>query len=439
LTKTEREEYIPLLALESRTLPTNINLHLVPIEKFKTVLITAFLQQSLEKETAAKTALLPAVLERGTRKYPTYRDIRIRLEELYGAELGLDVLKLGERQILAFSLEVIHDKFAPGEDLMRQGLTVLKSVLTEPFTEEGVFKKEYVMQEKEQLSKEILGLVNDKVNYALERCIQKMCAGERFGVYKYGNVEDLEDITPGGLYEYYQSLISENPLDIFIVGEIDPQKTFPLIEETFTFLRQGMKKSLPQVEVQNKPKKPRYWEESLPVSQGKLTLGYRTNTAYRDEDYADLLFYNGILGGFPHSKLFQNVREKASLAYYAFSRLEKHKGIQLIGSGIESKNYEQAREIIEEQVENIKAGLITDEEMENTKRALINQYKIIGDSPSSLLGFFLDGIVGNRDEEVDCLIERFGKIKKNNVVGAAQKVALDSVYFLRSADNEGSE
>lgn len=428
-----------MLALESRTLPTNINLHMIPVEKFKTVLITAFLQQSLGRETAARTALLPAVLERGTRQYPTYRDIRIRLEELYGAELSLDVLKLGERQILAFSLEVIHDKFAPGEDLMRQGLTVLKSVLTEPFKEDGVFKKEYVIQEKEQLSKEIQGLVNDKVNYAMERCIQNMCAGERFGVYKYGNVEDLDGITPDGLYEYYQSLIGENPLDIFVVGEIDPQETFPLIEETFSFLRKDITASLPEVEVRKKPEKTRFWEESLPVSQGKLTLGYRTNTAYRDEDYPDLLFYNGVLGAFPHSKLFQNVREKASLAYYAFSRLEKHKGIQLIGSGIESKNYAQAREIIEEQVENIKAGQITSEEMENTRRALINQFKIVGDSPSSLLGFFLDGIVGNREEEVDCLIEKFNKIERENVVEAAQKVVLDSVYFLRSADNEGSE
>lgn len=428
-----------MLALESKTLPANINLHLVPVKKFKTVLIAVFLQQSLEKETAAQTALLPAVLERGTGQYPTYRDIRIRLEELYGAELSSDVLKLGERQILAFSLEIIHDKFAPGEDLLRQGLSVLKSVITDPFRENGAFKKEYVLQEKEQLEKEIRGLVNDKVNYALERCIQNMCANERFGVYKYGNIEDLAGITPDGLYRYYQRLLQENPLDVFVVGEIELGETFPLIEEAFSFLRKGIPLDLPIVEVRKNPGKPRFFEERLPVNQGKLTLGYRTNTVYRDEDYPALLLYNGILGGFPHSKLFQNVREKASLAYYAFSRLEKHKGIQLIGSGIDTKNYVQAREIIEEQVENIKAGKITSEEMENTKRALLNQFKIIGDSPSSLLGFFLDGIVGNRDERVECLMERIENIEMDEVVEVAQKVVLDSVYFLRSVDDEGSE
>ncbi len=428
-----------MLALESKTLPANINLHLIPVEKFKTVLIAVFLQQSLERETATQTALLPAVLERGSRQYPTYRDLRIRLEELYGAELSSDVIKMGERQVLAFSLEMIHNKFAPGEDLLRQGLSILKSVITEPFQENGGFKKEYVEQEKEQLGKEIRGLVNDKVNYALERCIQNMCAKERFGVYKYGNVEDLDGISPGGLYDYYQSLLQDKPLDVFVVGEIDPRSTFPLIEEAFSFSRSGDPTALPAVEVRKSPEDIRFWEERLPVNQGKLTLGYRTNTVYRDDDYPALLFYNGILGGFPHSKLFQNVREKASLAYYAFSRLEKHKGIQLIGSGIETKNYAQAREIIEEQVENIKAGEITSEEMENTKRALLNQFKIIGDSPANLLAFFLDGIVGNRDEGVDRLTAKIEKIKTGDVVEVARKVALDSVYFLRSMDNEGSE
>jgi len=49
------------------------------------------------------------------------------------------------------------------------------------------------------------------------------------------------------------------------------------------------------------------------------------------------LVYNSILGGGLHSKLFQNVREKAGLAYYAFSRLEKFKGLMVVSCGIEIK------------------------------------------------------------------------------------------------------
>jgi predicted Zn-dependent peptidase len=428
-----------LISLDSKTLPANINIHLLPTPKFKTVLVTVLLQQVLEKQLAAETALIPAVLERGTGKYPSFRDLKIRLEELYGAELGADVIKKGERQILSFSLEVVNDKFAPGENLLRQGLLILRDVIGDPFIENGAFKSDYVYQEKEQLAKEIKGLINDKINYALERCIQEMCPAERFGVYRYGSIEELERVSAEGLYEYYRSLLKENPIDIFVVGEVDPKETFDLIQETFNFPRSGEPVQFPPVEVHNIPGEVRYHEERLPVNQGKLTLGYRTNTSYRDEEYVPLMFYNGILGGFPHSKLFQNVREKASLAYYSFSRLEKHKGIQLIGSGIEVENYQQALEIILEQVELIRKGKITREEMENTRRALISAYKVVGDSPYNLVNFYTDGLVGEREEGIDYFIRKIEGIREDNVVEVAHRVHLDTVYFLRSEGEEGGE
>ncbi|MGI6308984.1 MAG: EF-P 5-aminopentanol modification-associated protein YfmF, partial [Dethiobacteria bacterium] len=347
-----------------------------------------------------------------------------------------DVIKKGERQILSFSLEVINDKFTPGEKLLQQGLSILRDVIGDPLLENGGFQKDYVQQEKDQLAKEIQGLVNDKVSYALERCIQEMCSRERFGVYKYGSVEELQPVSAEGLYTYYQSILRENPLDIFVVGEIDPERTFSLIQEIFNFTRADKLVELPPVEVERIPAEVAYREERLPVNQGKLTLGYRTNISYQDEEYIDLLFYNAILGGFPHSKLFQNVREKASLAYYVFSRLEKHKGIQLIGSGIEVPNYQQALEIILQQVELIKKGQISREEMENTRRALINRFRIVGDSPYSMVGFYIDGLIGKRSEEVEHFIRRIEGIKEEDIVAVAHKVYLDTIYFLRSADGD---
>ena len=152
-----------------------------------------------------------------------------------------------------------------------------------------------------------------------------------------------------------------------------------------------------------------------------------------------MLFYNGILGGFPHSKLFQNVREKESLAYYAFSRLAKHKGIQLVGSGIEVKNYERALRIIQKQVQSLKKGEISHEEMENTRMALISQLKILGDNPSSLVSFFQDGLMAEREDEIEDMIRGIERLGKDDIVEAANKVALDTVYFLRSEDGKEGE
>jgi len=420
--------------VEKKTLPGQIDLYVIPTNKFKTVLITVLIRQFLSRELASKTALLPAVMERGSRDYPTYRDLMIRLEELYGAGLSSDVLKKGEKHVLSFSLEVINDLYAPGGELLRQGISVLHSVLNQPLLENGAFKHEYVEQEKEQLAKEIKGFVNDKLNYALERCIQEMCDKEPFGVFKYGSVEELAKITPRDLYAYYEQILTENPMDIYIVGEVEPDVAFGLVGEAFGHRDGQRRREIPPDTVQNIPAEVRYHEERMPVSQGKLSLGYRTNTAYRDDDYAALLFYNGVLGGFPHSKLFQNVREKASLAYFAFSRLEKHKGIQLISSGIEVENYERALEIIMEQVKNIKKGEISGEEMENTRRGLINQFKVVADSPYSMLNLSLDGLLGGKDEGLDYFLRKLAEIEVDDVVAVANKVYLDTIYFLRAEE-----
>lgn len=422
------------LHVEKKTLPGQIALNVIPTNKFKTVLITVLIRQFLSRELASKTALLPAVMERGSRNYPTYRDLMIRLEELYGAGFSSDVLKKGEKQVLSFSLEVINDLYAPGGELLRQGMSVIHSVLNQPLLEDGAFKREYVEQEKEQLAKEIKGLVNDKLNYALERCVQEMCDKEPYGVFKYGSLEELAKITPQDLYAYYEQILKENPLDIYIVGEVEPEWAFDLVEKAFSRGNGQKRREMSPDTVQSIPAEVRYHEERMPVSQGKLTLGYRTNTAYRDDDYAALLFYNGVLGGFPHSKLFQNVREKASLAYYAFSRLEKHKGIQLISAGIEVENYERTLEIINEQVKNIKKGEINGEEMENTRRGLINQFKIVADSPYSMLNLNMDGLLGGKDVGLDYCLRRLAEIEVDDVVAVADKVHLDTIYFLRAEE-----
>ena len=174
-----------MISLESKTLSKKINIHLLPTRKFKTVLVSVFLHQTLEKDLASQTALLPAVLERGTREYPSFRDLKIKLEELYGAELRADVLKKGERHILSFSLEVINDKFAPGENLLQQGLSMLKNLIGDPFLENGSFKTEYVRRKKSSLQ-EIQGLINDKVNYALNPVFRKCAPAKDLGYLNMG-------------------------------------------------------------------------------------------------------------------------------------------------------------------------------------------------------------------------------------------------------------
>ena len=416
-------------------LGNGIKLHVRPTEKFKAVVVNLLIHQNLTPENATRTALLPMVLRRGCRSLPTALDLTRKLDGLYGAEIRTDILKKGERQLVSFVLEIINERFLPSwEGILGQGLEVLACVVSDPVVQDGGFRPDYAEQEKVNLRRLIEGLINDKRQYAVARCIQEMCRDENFGIYKYGRVEDIEGLEPVGLYEYYRRLLRENPIDLFVVGDVDPAEIRSLAEKAFGFSRSGgLKVEVGPVE--HPVSEVRRVVERQDVTQGKLTLGLRTNTPRRSRDFYPLAVANGVLGGYAHSKLFQNVREKASLAYYAYSNLEVTKGLMIIGSGIEFANYERALKIILEQIDDLKAGKITDYELDSTKKAMVKDIRVAADNPAQEISLHLDGLINDRVESVEEKIAAIQKVTPDDVVRAAGQIRLDTVYFLR--DREG--
>ena len=65
-------------------------------------------------------------------------------------------------------------------------------------------------------------------------------------------------------------------------------------------------------------------KEEMDVTQGKITIGLDLNLDNEEQKY-DAMVYNAILGGTANSKMFQEVREKASLAYSAGSSYIRYK------------------------------------------------------------------------------------------------------------------
>ncbi len=404
----------------------------MPTNKFKTISIAFFIHQELNSKLAAMNALLPAVLEQGSSHYPDKLSLKRKLENLYGADLTADIIKTGESHIMAFSCETAHDKYlGEGKGLLKEGLSVLSSVISDPLLEKGNFKKEYVEQEKKQLIKDIKAMLNDKITYAYERLIALMCSKERFGTYKLGSIEDYSNINEESLYQYYNQVFSANPIDLYVVGDLKEREVLDAIGEAFNLSRLQEQRPMPLTDAKSEVQSVRYYEEELPVSQAKLVLGFRTGIAYGDELYCPLILYSGILGGFPHSKLFMKVREEAGLAYYVHSRLEKHKGLMIIAAGINAEDYDNAREIIELQITDMADGNISDEEINNTRQGLINRLRSQQDSPAQLIISHLDGSIGGKIYSIEDLINGINAVGRREIQKAAENVKLDTVYLLR--------
>ncbi|MBY3618711.1 insulinase family protein [Acinetobacter sp. CUI P1] len=407
-----------------------LRIHVMPTKAFKTYAISLYAGIPLDENTVTSTALAPFVLRRGTATYPETTQFRERLEELYGAGFGFDIYKRGDYQIVQFRMDTINDSFVQSqESLLEQSFAFLGEVLTRPLVEDGSFRPSYVATERETVRKKLESIVNDKIRYAAERCIEEMCRNEPYRLHPLGQRADLDRITPKSLYQSYNSWLDEAILDLYVVGDTTAEEVEKLIQRHFGRIQSEVglysSKFVP-VSVNEV----RTVEEKLDVSQGKLNLGLRTSITYKDDSYASALMYNGILGGYPHSKLFVNVREKASLAYYASSRYDGHKGIGTIQSGIETQNYGKAVDIIEKQLEEMKAGNISDLELSQTKAMIRNQLSEIPDSAFEMISYDFNRQLSGKERTTDQLLGQVEQIGAEDVKAAAETFQLDTIYFL---------
>ena len=420
-----------MITLKKKSIKDGINVYHIPTKKFKTHAVSICIHRQLNKEDVTKNALLPFVLKRGCTQYPTSMDISKKLEELYGSIFDFDISKSGEDQIISFNFEVIDKKYIKDSgNLLFDILELANSIIFDPVTENDAFKKEYVEQEKNNLKEQIESLINNKMNYAVERCYEEMCKDENFGMHELGKIEDLKSIDEKNLYDYYKEFISNSHIDIFIVGDINEEEIMSFSQKIFEHAN-PRNATYPVTKLITEVKDIKTVEQEFDVTQGKITLGFRTGVKPTDEKYFALLMYNGILGGGPHSKLFNNVREKLSLAYYVFSRLEKNKGIMIVSSGIEFKNYQKTLDEIIKQHNEIKAGNITDYEFDSTVKSIINKLKSIEDSAFGLADYYLGQLISGTDYSLEETADNIKAVSKKDIIGVAQGIKLDTIYFLK--------
>lgn len=390
--------------------------------KFKTNLCSVFLTLPLKKETVTKNALLVSVLRRGTKNLTTQEDISKKLEEMYGAGFNCGVDKIGNYHVLKFYLETLDNKYVlNNENNLQDGIDLLLEIIFNPLIENEAFKKEYVEQEKENLSKMLLSRKDNKASYAIERLIEEMFNGEPYSLYKYGNIEDLKNIDEKNLYEYYKKIIKESKVDLFILGENIENMKIPNIKTNL----------LEKIDIKHfKTGKTKIVKENLDVTQGKLIIGLNAPNTNK----MAVSLFNTVLGGGANSKLFQNVREKESLAYSASSSYIRRQNTILIKTGIEIANYEKTLNIIKKQLEEMKNGNISDEEFDAAKELLISSISLIPESAEDMIAFYFDQSLFEENLTVQDYIMKLKNITKEQIIEIAKQVTMDTIYFLKRED-----
>ena len=419
-----------------------IFLHAMKTDRFKTNYIVINLLSKLNREDVTKNALIPLVLRRGTMNYPTMQDLSIKLEEMYGASFDANTDKLGDNTIIQFVLDTISDEYTlDNSELLREGIELICDIVLNPLLENGTFKKEYVEQEKDTLKEIINSKINDKATYSMERAVEEMYRDEPYGLYKYGYVEDLGTIDSESLYNHYLELLKSAEIHIYVSGNIDELDVAEQFNEYIDKIERDFKEdAIKKVAMALNELKLAVPDDSLNtsheliehqnVTQGKLVLGYRVKDYDIAKDFYKMNVYSAILGGTASSKLFNNVREKKSLAYTIRSQFIKHKGAMFVSAGIELENFELAKECILKEIEDMKKSNISEEELHDAKVNLVTRFKSFGDSQAALIGWSVGQKLIDGDEDIDRVIEKINQITIEDVVEVASRLSFDLIYYL---------
>lgn len=414
----------------------------IKTDKFKTSCMSINLLTQLERETASMNAVIPYVLRRGTSMHPDMESIAEELDSMYGACIEPVVRRIGEIQTIGFYASFADDKFIPdGTSVAEKLAGLLGEILLSPNTKGGLFLPKYVESEKDKLLELIRSKINEKLGYSVQRLFEQMCCYEDFAVPKFGTEDTAENIYYQKLTKHYRNLISTCPVEIFYCGSMDDVKLTDILRDALCAMPRGeinydIGTDIRMNAVEDKV---REFGDRMSVTQGKLVMGYRLGDIMEEPDLAAIYVFNAVYGGCVTSKLFMNVREKLSLAYFASSVVDTHKGLMLVYSGIDFDKLEDARAEIIAQLEDVKNGIVTDDELNAAKSSVSSSLRAAMDSQGELEGFYLANALDGLDFVPMELAELVDSVTLSDVTKVANSVVCDAIYFLDSDGGEGDE
>ena len=392
----------------------------IETKKFKTNVYALYLTIPLTKENVTYNALIPTVLKRGCEKYNNQLEISKKLEEMYDATFGIGITKVGNNEVLKFYLESLNNNYLPNnEDLSKTSIEMLLNIVMKPYLVNGKFDDDYVEQEKENLKKVIESRKDNKDTYATNRLLEEMFKEEPYGLYKFGNIDEIDNITSKKLYEKYKELIKNSEKYLYIVGDVENLniESYNIDEKEIT-----ISKEFP-VKISEKEN---IVKEQMDVTQGKLVIGLNTPNNKQEV----IALYNTILGKGANSKLFLNVREKEGLAYSAGSTYLKRNNAIIISTGIEVSKYNKAIEVIKNQLKDMEDGNITEKEMKDAKQFINAGLNLINESSENMIEYRFDKDLYNEEIDIEKYRKEIEEIKKEDIVKVAQQIKIDTIYFL---------
>jgi len=410
------------------------NLHLIKTKKFKTITIDVDFYRNIKKEEITKRNLLKMLLLDSSKNYKTERELIIESENLYDIKVSSSISRIGNFSNLAFQTKFLNEKFTE-EGMNKESIVFFLDLIFNPYVKDNSFVN--IERQKNRLRQQIISIKDNKVKYSYLKLMEKM-KGKPYSYNTFGYIEEIEEINGKNLYEYYNSVLKEDQIDIFVLGDIDSTKIKEIFKEYFkinTFKKSN--KNLLVSELGCRKRLVRYREYDN-VNQAQVIILCSLNGLTDFERKYTIKLYNELLGGSSNSVLFETVREKNSYCYYINSSVKAYDNILVINSGVEGKNVDKCINLIKKCLKNIRDGKIKDDDIEASKNTIISAIRASSDEPMGIINSYLSKVlVGTEEDHVR--IDKFSTLTREDIIKVSKKVSLHTVLTLEKGEEHGED
>ena len=410
-------------------LAKGVNLHFIKSTKFKTNKIKLRFSAPMSPATVAERVLVSSILETANAVYPTSQLFRERLASLYGSNYSTSVSKRGLVHYVDINVSFVRDSFLSRKNaLTTEMVEFIKASLLSPLVDQKGFDSSIFEIEKKNIIHELESEIENHFYHAHLELNKLFYLSEEMQLPRVSRLDLMKQVTPETSLAVFQKMLKEDKIDIFFIGdfnEVAMQEQFS--QFGFTDREQDLLLDYQQPF----SKILREGIEQKEANQSILEMGYHFPIQYGDASHIPLIVMNGLLGGYAHSKLFVEVREKASLAYTVSSTMDIFSGMLRVYAGIDRKNRNKAMTLINRQVADLKRGKFSEEELQQTKNMLKNSALLSQDRQNALLETtYLSAVLGKKFLAVDEWLEVMENVKKEDIVLAANTLKLQAVYFM---------
>lgn len=416
-----------------------INLPTKPIfienKNFQTILISIIFPYQEKITDLAKQTLLPNMLLFMNENYQTEEEFQKKIKENYILDYSVKQITIGTTAAFIFNL-TIPDTHTLKKDYIERQILFFKNAIFNPKTIDNGFDPFEVEREKENLK---IGIKNNNKNFKtyLKNRIRKLADNKGiFSTTLEDHQEQIDEVTPQNLYDYYKEKIRHNTPIIFAMGNIEKEKISSILEKNFITVKEEKQIINTDYIHYLTPFRTTSQEviETKDFKDSALSFIYKVKDM-KKEDQIILSIITSLLTSLYSRLLNKKLRDENNLIYSSNVTFYPNFGVFEIVVFINPNNKERAKEKIKEVISCLSdEKLITpllDNIKEHRRINLIkqqdNKYSIFNDEIYKRLE------IGYTEKES---YELTRNITAKDITNFMDRLKLDTIYFLKEIENE---